>query len=130
MPVRNGAKPVHRLYSTLPRLNRSLRWSTGSPLACSGDMYAGVPAMRPDCVRLASSTVRARPKSVILTRSTPFSSRMLAGLTSRWTRPCACAAARPAAICMPMRRISFTGSGPPRSSFSWSVGPSMNCMTR
>ena len=38
-------------------------------------------------VQLASSTARARPKSVILTRSTPFSSRMLAGLMSRWMRP-------------------------------------------
>jgi hypothetical protein len=39
-------------------------------------MNIGVPVMTPDCVTLASSTARARPKSVILTRSTPFSSRM------------------------------------------------------
>ena len=31
-------------------------------------MYCGVPATTPLCVRLASSTARARPKSVILTR--------------------------------------------------------------
>ena len=51
----------------------------------------------PLCVRLASSAARARPKSVILTRSTPFSSRMLAGLMSRWISPCAWAAASPLA---------------------------------
>ena len=66
--------------------------------ACSGDMYIGVPAMTPLCVRLASSAARARPKSVILTRSTPFSSRMLAGLMSRWISPCLWAAASPSAV--------------------------------
>src|ERR1700745_2021349 len=50
-------------------------------------MYGGVPGMTPDWVRPASSTVRARPKSVSRTRPVSFSRRMLAGLTSRWTRP-------------------------------------------
>ena len=45
-------------YNTLPRLNRSARWSITSPLACSGDMYIGVPAMTPLCVKLASSAAR------------------------------------------------------------------------
>src|SRR5215217_5836837 len=75
-------------------------------------MYIGVPAITPDWVTLASSTARARPKSVILTRSTPFSRRMLAGLMSRWTIPCLWAAASPAAICIPIRRTSVRGSGP------------------
>ncbi len=44
----------------------------------------------------ASLTARARPKSVILTRSTLFSSMTFAGLMSRCTRPWACAATRPA----------------------------------
>ena len=60
-----------------------------------GPCTCGVPATTPLCVRLASSAARARPKSVILTRSTPFSSRMLAGLMSRWISPCAWAAASP-----------------------------------
>ena len=76
-------------------------------------MYCGVPATTPDCVIVASSTARARPKSVILTRSTPFSSRMFAGLTSRWINPWACAAASPWAACMPMRRISRSSGGSP-----------------
>ena len=42
----------------------------------------------------------------------PFSSRMLAGLMSRWTRPCLCAAASPSAICEPIRRISAAANGP------------------
>ena len=45
--ARKAGRPVHIAYSTLPRLNRSARWSSGSPAACSGDMYSGVPAMRP-----------------------------------------------------------------------------------
>ena len=55
---------------------------------------------------------------------------MFAGLTSRWTSPCACAAASPAAVCIPIRRISGSGSGPVRSSRSWSESPETNCITR
>src|SRR5436853_5838904 len=68
-PARKGGRPVARAYRTLPRLKRSLRASRVSPRACSGDMYCGVPATTPLCVRLASSTARARPKSLSLTRS-------------------------------------------------------------
>ena len=75
-------------------------------------MYCGVPAMMPQRVSDTSSAARARPKSVSTARSTPFSSRMLAGFTSRCTRPCSWAAASPAAACMPMRRISLSSSRP------------------
>lgn len=51
-----------------------------------GDMYCGVPAMIPVRVSVESSTARARPKSVSITRSTFVSNRMLAGFTSRWTK--------------------------------------------
>src|SRR5256885_644046 len=34
--ARNGGRPAAIWYSTLPRLNRSARWSSVSPLACSG----------------------------------------------------------------------------------------------
>ena len=64
------------------------------------------------CVRLASSIVRARPKSVSTARSTDSSSRMFDGFTSRCTRPWAWAAARPDAACMPIRRISSTRQRP------------------
>ena len=65
-----------------------------------------VPAMSPVFVVFTSSTARARPKSVICTRSMPFCKRMFAGFTSRWMRPWPWASARPDAICRPMRRIS------------------------
>ena len=68
-------------------------------LGLLGAMYNGVPATTPDWVMLASSAARARPKSVILTRSTPFSRRMLLGLMSRWISPWRCAAASPSAVC-------------------------------
>ena len=67
----------------------ALRASIGSPRACSGDMYCGVPAITPLRVSVASSAARAKPKSVIATRSIPSSSKMFAGLMSRCTRPCA-----------------------------------------
>ena len=47
----NAAFPVAARYSTQPSENRSLRASTGSPLTCSGDMYAGVPTTAPGRVR-------------------------------------------------------------------------------
>ena len=43
----NGGRPVAIVYSTEPRLNRSLRASSGCPEACSGDMYNGVPTTVP-----------------------------------------------------------------------------------
>jgi hypothetical protein len=47
-------------------------------------MNIGVPEISPLCVKLASSAVRARPKSLIFTRGTARpSSKMFAGLMSR-----------------------------------------------
>ncbi len=63
----------------------SLRPSTSrSPLACSGDMYVGVPTVLPVTVsRVPASIARAIPKSVTMARPVAPSSRMLSGLTSR-----------------------------------------------
>ena len=77
-----------------------------------------------------AAAARARPKSVILTRWTPFSSRMLAGLMSRWISPCACAAARPRAVCKPMRRISLTSGAPSRRIRSSRLMPATCSITR
>src|SRR5436305_1166207 len=71
----------------------SARWSTsGSPAACSGEMYAGVPIDVPICVSVAPpDSVRdaemafAMPKSV--TTAAPPDSSTLSGLMSRWTMP-------------------------------------------
>ena len=86
-------------------------------------MYCGVPAIMPLWVRLASSMALARPKSVSLTRSTQFSSKIFAGLMSRCTTPCAWAAARARAAWMPIRKISRTSSGPERQAALEANGP-------
>jgi len=71
----------------------------GSPAACSGEMYAGVPTDVPSCVRelsatgvsvvLAAVSAFAMPKSV--TTAVPPESRTLSGLMSRCTTPRSCA---------------------------------------
>ena len=43
----NGRCPVTISYSSTPTLKRSLRGSSSSPRACSGDMYGAVPTMSP-----------------------------------------------------------------------------------
>jgi hypothetical protein len=127
--ARNGGRPESIAYSTLPRLNGSARWSSGSPFACSGAMYmGGGPAISPLCDRLASSAARASPKSLIFTFCVPPSSSTLAGLMSRWIRSVAWAAASPSAICRPIRTTSSTSSGPVRSIRCCSVSPGMYSM--
>src|SRR5665647_234094 len=56
------------------------------PKACSGERYWAVPRTWPVWVRGAVLTRRAMPKSVSLTVPSGVT-RMLAGLTSRWTTP-------------------------------------------
>ena len=67
---------------------RSLRMSTDSPLACSGDRYCAVPitAWVWVIVELASASARAIPKSITLT-SPAGVSMTFAGLMSRCTIP-------------------------------------------
>ncbi len=112
----NGSAPVQSWYNTHPRLNKSPGASTSSPRACSGDMYAGVPTAVPGLVMCTSwLSVRASPKSRILTLPMGASSQMLAGLMSRWTRPRLWAAARPAAISRPSRSTRSSDGLCPRS---------------
>ena len=70
--------------------------AVGSPVACSGDMYAGVPSVLPAVVSVelppsarAAVIALAMPKSVT-TAASPASST-LSGLMSRWTMPWSCA---------------------------------------
>ncbi len=44
---RNGCFPDSSSYATTPNEKMSVRWSTGSPRTCSGDMYATVPRTCP-----------------------------------------------------------------------------------
>ena len=68
----------------------------GSPAACSGAMYAGVPTAVPSCVSVApagfscaAAIALAMPKSA--TTAVRPESRMLSGLMSRCTTPRSCA---------------------------------------
>ena len=49
---RNSRRPDSASHSTTPSENTSERWSTGSPEACSGDMYSTLPLRPPTCVSL------------------------------------------------------------------------------
>ena len=91
-------RPARSSQRTAPREKTSLLPSSSSPLTCSGDMYAAVPAIPGDGRRAASPGVSvsraswsrpvhrvARPKSTSLAR--PAATRMFEGFTSRWTIP-------------------------------------------
>ncbi len=84
----NGGLPVSSSYSRHPAEYRSLRASTRSPLACSGDRYCAVPITCAVCVIVAweSLTALAMPKSITLT-SLDRVSMTFPGLMSRCTMP-------------------------------------------
>ena len=66
--------------------------AAGRPSAASGDIYSGVPAPPPvERVEIAESQIRATPKSATrgVAGAEESSMRILAGLTSRCTRPAA-----------------------------------------
>jgi hypothetical protein len=50
----NGLAPVAISYITTPDENRSVRASSSSPIACSGDIYATVPTAVPGLVSISS----------------------------------------------------------------------------
>ena len=90
---RNARCPVVISYSTAPNEKMSLRASTVSPAACSGDMNAGVPSTVPRSVcgrrdtvvssRMSPVSVSfARPKSSTLTKPSGVTIR-LPGFRSR-----------------------------------------------
>src|SRR6266704_5539246 len=98
----------------------SARWSTlGSALACSGDMYAGVPSATPSDVKppcsalLEALNAFATPKSVTI--ALPPESSTLSGLMSRCTMPRSYAYASADAISRRMRMAWLTGNSPCRA---------------
>ena len=76
---------------------------------CSGAMKCGVPRPRPVLVRFRSASISlTSPRSASL--ATPSGvTRMLSGLTSRWTRFCLWARCRPWATWAMMRMASASG---------------------
>ncbi len=64
----NGCSPESISKAQTPSEKMSERPSSFSPIACSGDMYDGVPSSVPDWVISVSMSL-AIPKSVTFTRS-------------------------------------------------------------
>jgi hypothetical protein len=105
--------------------------SSRSPIACSGDMYAGVPTATPVTVnRESPAAARAMPKSVTTARPVARSSMTLSGFTSRCTTPRPCAYASASATSARMRRASAIGSRGSRASRSARLSPSTSAMTK
>ena len=135
---RNGDLPDSISYSTHPNEKMSVRWSTGSPRTCSGDMYPAVPSKAPVAVDGSGGSVGAwglgsgrvslaTPKSRILTCPS-LVTNTLAGLRSRWMIPFSCAAARPCAIWTAVSTALRTAR-PPFLSRSRRVSPSSSSET-
>ena len=116
----------------------SQRASAGRPAACSGDMYSGVPIAMPGLVsrrsRAASaSVVFAMPKSSTLTTSAAPSRvirKTFSGFRSRWTMPCACAAASARQIWLAIRSARAVSTAPSRSMMFPSSTPSRYSITK
>ena len=98
-------------------------------------MYAGVPIPAPACVieafdalLCAAENAFAMPKSA--TTAAPPDMRMLSGLMSRCTTPCACAYCNARATSRSTLSASVIGSGPSRARRSRSDGPDSNGITK
>ena len=120
-----------------PSAKMSVRWSTGRPDTCSGDMYGIVPITAPACVSACetvasgsapASVTFASPKSSTLTRQSA-ATITLAGLRSRWTMPRSWAAVSASARAVAMPTIRSTGS-PSAGMIRSSDCPSTSCMVR
>ena len=119
-----GRLPVSISPSTIPAAHTSARSSTAAPAACSGAMYAGVPApLEPSVPSRCAS-----PKSSSFTRPSS-QTKTFAGLRSRCSTPREWACASPSAICSAMRSASSTGRGPFSIRFA-SVSPRSSSITR
>ena len=102
-----GRLPVSISPSTIPAAHTSARSSTAAPAACSGAMYAGVPA--PEDPSVPSRC--ASPKSSSFTRPSS-QTNTLAGLRSRCRTPRECACASPSAICSAIAQRLVDGQRP------------------
>ena len=127
---KNGGRPVANRYSVAPSPYTSVRSSTsGSPSACSGDRYRGVPIVAPARVSRLVSCSLAMPKSISTARP-EASTRMLLGLMSRWMTPFRCACASAWHICSMISSPRRSGTPGPPSTRSFSERPSTNSMTK
>ena len=115
-PFQNGWKPASASQSITPTAQMSADGSPGSPRSRSGGTYASVPGTSPVAVSDSSSASWARPKSSSRTEiSSPSATRMLEGLTSRWTTPRLCAWASASSTCAAASTAAASFSSPARS---------------
>jgi len=126
---RNGARPASISKRTTPVEYRSVRASTDSPLACSGEKYDAVPRMAVVCATVVdeSEMARAMPKSITLTWPV-LVIMMLPGLMSRCTTPARWEYSSAVRTPSMMRTASAGASGPSRM-MSLSRRPSTYSMT-
>ncbi len=126
----NGGCPVISSNSTQPAAYTSLRASTASPRACSGDRYWAVPITAAVWVTAAwpSCTARAMPKSITLTAPV-LVIITLAGFTSRWMMPCRWLKSSAAQTSAMTSMARLPDSGPCVLTMSRSVLPSTYSMT-
>ncbi len=117
-----GRRPVAISYSTTPSEKRSVRASSASPRACSGDMYATVPSVDPGRVRCAavasSEPAASSPNTFARPKSRSFASprsvtNTFAGFRSRCRIPAAWAASSASATCEPSSSTRSVGNGRP-----------------
>ena len=59
-----GNAPVAISYNTAPKEKRSLRESSSSPMACSGDIYITVPTALPGLLSTSSAVTVGRAVAV------------------------------------------------------------------
>ncbi len=123
-----GERPSTAAYKVAPSAQTSVAGVGSAPLASSGEKYAGVPVISPDWVIFSWPMVRAIPKSEIFARS-PSATRMLPGLTSRWTVPSSWAAARPSATWAPIQAARAGDIGPSWATISLRVRPGTYSIT-
>ncbi|CAM5422182.1 hypothetical protein STANM337S_02391 [Streptomyces tanashiensis] len=122
-PEPKGGRPVVAYARRQPRA----KTSAGGPMAsvrasaCSGARKPGVPTTMSVAVSAVSPVARAMPKS--MRRGPSTARRTLPGLTSRWTSPAACTAARARATAPQRIRTLRSGSGPWARTASPREGP-------
>ncbi|MFE5795157.1 hypothetical protein ACFQ8C_21640 [Streptomyces sp. NPDC056503] len=119
--ARRSTTAVTGAGSQSPREKTSVAEATGSPGACSGDMYCGVPMIRPPRVIRVTSAARAMPKS--MTYGPVGAGMMLPGSRSRRTAPATWIEAGDRAAQPTSGNTARSGSGPKTPSASWSVMP-------
>ena len=129
LSVRKGFDPVSASWSITPTEKRSERASRWEAVACSGDMYAGVPMTLPVCVRRVIWLVFEMPKSATFTAPARVTITFC-GLTSRWTMPRSWAQASPFSVSAATKRASSGGSLPRLSRTVRSVPPSISSIAR